>query len=123
MKLHDLYTFNKNFTIKVRCIKKTEMKDSNNINEVGNFYSFIVIDKTKTEIQVTCFNKVAQNIYNTINEEHVYRIKGGCVKKSKQKYKAVVNDSILFSRSSAKSFDLKTLKIAIFLTSCTNSHQ
>lgn len=82
MKLHDLYTFNKNFTIKVRCIKKTEMKDSNNKNEVRNLYSFIVNDKTKTEIQVTCFNKVAQNIYNTINEEHVNRIKGGCVKKS-----------------------------------------
>ena len=92
MELRALSTFSKDFTIKVRCNKKTDMKHYKNAKGDGNLFSFVVIDSTGTEMQVTCFNKVAQDIYNTINEGHVYRIKGGSVKMNDRKYNAINND-------------------------------
>ena len=101
--LRQLTTFSQDFIILVRVIKKSEIKIfAHSVNEqlYSKLFYFVVLDKDGDEIQVSCYNKVAERLYLSIIENEVYEIKGGYVKRNDKKfipvrseYKIVLNEN------------------------------
>ena len=97
-----LTTFTKTFCILVRVLTKSQMKNlfATNANPRGAWFYFVGIDKDRVEIQIMCFNKIAENYYKIIKEDEIYEITDGFVKVNDNKnvittseYKIVLNDS------------------------------
>ncbi|MCQ2820921.1 MAG: hypothetical protein MJ252_26990 [archaeon] len=88
-----LTTFSRDFTILVRVTAKTEIKTfSNSHTPNGKLFSVNIIDKQGTEMQITCFNKVAEKFYEAFQKDCVYEIKGGYVKINDKKYTTIKSD-------------------------------
>ena len=98
--LKELTTFSRDFIIFVRIIKKSEIKvfetrninDSNILTGQGKLFYFTVLDKEGNEMQCTCFNKSVDKLYNLIEENKLYEIKGGYVKINDKKYTRIKSD-------------------------------
>ena len=97
-----LTTFTKTFCILVRVLTKSQIKNlfSTNANPRGSWFYFVGIDKDRVEIQIMCFNKIAEHYYQIIKEDEIYEITDGFVKVNDNKniittseYKIVLNDS------------------------------
>ena len=101
--LRQLTTFSQDFIILVRVIKKSEIKifaHSASEQLYSKLFYFVGLDKDGDEIQISCFNKVAERLYLSIIENEVYEIKGGYVKRNDKKfiparseYKIVLNEN------------------------------
>lgn len=101
--LRQLTTFSQDFIILVRVIKKSEIKifaHSASEQLYNKLFYFVGLDKDGDEIQISCFNKVAERLYLSIIENEVYEIKGGYVKLNDKKfiparsqYKIVLNEN------------------------------
>lgn len=88
--LKRLTTFSRDFIICARVIQKTEMKKfSNNSQSNGRLFSFDILDKDGTEMQVTCFNKAADKFFDIIEKDQIYEINGGYIKLNNQKYSSI----------------------------------
>jgi replication factor A1 len=92
--LKQLTTFSSNFIIFVRVTKKSEIKtfESKNNSNQGKLFYFFVLDRDGNEMQCTCFNKAVDKFYDTIEEDQIYEINGGCVKINDKKYTKIKSD-------------------------------
>lgn len=90
--LNQLSTFTKDLVIMVRVIKITEMKSFYSNKGAGCVFSFIVLDKEGTEMQVCCFNKIAEKFNGKVKESQTYILRFGYVKNNDKKYNNIKND-------------------------------
>lgn len=88
MPLTSLTTFTKDINIKVRVLKKGDIKDFNGKNP-GKLFSFNILDDQGTEMQVTCFTRACEKFYNLIQEKKIYEIQGGYIKPADKKFSSV----------------------------------
>lgn len=94
--LNTLSTFTKDLFILVRCIKKYEKKQfRNNKGSESSVFNFVIIDKEKTQMQVSCFNKTAERLCSFINEGSIYEIIGGYIKLNDHKYNSTKTDYMI----------------------------
>lgn len=84
--LSHLTTFTKDLCIHVRCSSKSEIRRFKNQRGNGCLFNFIVLDSNGDEMQITCFNKVAEKLNDLINEGSMYEIIGGYVKVKDKQY-------------------------------------
>ena len=61
-----LNQFNKDWCIKVRVVKKNELRTYKNARGEGCILSFDLIDADGTMIQATCFNDKAKELVNSV---------------------------------------------------------
>lgn len=96
MSLNSLTSYTKDLVILVRVIKKTEKKTFNsnfkNRSFEGCVFNFNILDTEGTEMQVNCFNKIADKLYPVIKIGHVYEIIGGYIKANDHKYNHTKSD-------------------------------
>ena len=92
-KLLQLSTFTKDLCILVRCMSKTE-KRTYKTSKGGNctVFNFIVMDSENTEMQISCFGKIADNFSLIVQEGMMYEIIGGYVKLNDHKYNSTKAD-------------------------------
>ena len=95
-----LNTFSRDIELLARVTDKTELKEYKNEKGIGHIFNINVIDQEGTEMQVACFNKVANKFHSIIKENSVYEIIGGFVKVNNKKfnptnfeYQLILNDS------------------------------
>ena len=79
-----LYT--KDPTIYVRVVSKGQLKTFNSSRGFGCLFTFNVIDKEGTEMQISCFNKAADKFHKIIENKMICIIKGGYVKVNDKKF-------------------------------------
>lgn len=93
MPLAQLSTFTKDLVVHIRVIKVSELKSyTSKQGGQGCLFSFIIIDKEGTEMQVGCFNKVAEKFSSIVKLYKVYVIKGGFVKVNDKKFNSTKAD-------------------------------
>lgn len=120
--LNKLSTFTKDLTVVVRVIKISEMKSFYSNKGQGCLFTFIVLDKEGTEMQVACFNKVAEKFHTKVKNMKVYAIKGGYVKvndkkfnNTKAEFKIVLEDKSIMEEiqdnGSIKMYALEVIKL------------
>ena len=95
MPVSALNQFNKDWCIKVRIVKKNELRTYKNARGEGCILSFDLIDKEGTMIQATCFNEKAKELVNSVQQGKVYTISGGMVKIANKKFTSIKNDYCL----------------------------
>lgn len=91
MQLSTLSTFTKDMQVLVRCTKKSEKKSFKSPKE-GSVFNFVIMDTEGSEMQVSCFNKVANKLYPVIQEGGLYEIIGGYIKINDKKYNQTKSD-------------------------------
>ena len=84
--LSQLSTYTKDLCVVVRAIKVSEMKSFYTNKGQGCLFTFTVLDKEGTEMQVACFNKTAEKFHQRVIQAKVYVIKGGYVKVNDKKF-------------------------------------
>lgn len=86
-KLSQLTTFTKDLAILVRCMKRTEKKTYKTSKGTDcTVFNFVVMDSENTEMQISCFGKIADKFYPVIIEGKMYELIGGYVKVNDHKY-------------------------------------
>lgn len=86
-KLQQLTTFTKDLSILVRCMKKSEKRTYKTSKGVDcTVFNFTVMDSENTEMQISCFGKIAEKFCPVIIEGKMYEIIGGYVKVNDHKY-------------------------------------
>lgn len=68
----------------------------------GCLFSFVIMDREGTEMQVTAFNKACEKNYDLVKENHIYEIKGGYVKINDRKFTSVKSDYKLILDDNSK---------------------
>ena len=86
-KLQQLSTFTKDLSILVRCMRRTDKKTFKT-NKGSDFtvFNFVVMDSENTEMQISCFGKIAEKFFPLIREGRMYEIIGGYVKVNDRKF-------------------------------------
>ena len=85
-------TYSRDFTLLARVVKKNEMKHWSNDKGSGEIFTFTLLDESNTEIECTAFRDAAKNVFNLIQENCVYQIKGCYAKINDKKYTSNKND-------------------------------
>ncbi|GLT91316.1 hypothetical protein SLE2022_092090 [Rubroshorea leprosula] len=89
------------WTIKVRVTSKAELRSYNNARGEGKVFSFDLLDSDGGEIRATCFNAVAEQFYNQIEEGRVYSISKGSLKHARKDFNHLHNDHEILLDSSS----------------------
>jgi replication factor A1 len=84
-----LTSSSKDFVIKARITKKSDMKEWKNERGTGKLFSVNIIDSFNEEISVTFFKEEAEKFYGMIEEGKVYIFKNGQVKISNKKFQSI----------------------------------
>ncbi|KAF2876797.1 replication protein-like protein A 70 kDa DNA-binding subunit [Massariosphaeria phaeospora] len=80
------------WTIRARCTQKGDMKTWHNAKGEGKLFSVNLLDDT-AEIRATCFNDVAEKLYDVFQEGVVYYIGAPCrVTLAKKQFSNLPND-------------------------------
>lgn len=94
--LNQLSNFSRDIRILVRVIKKSTIKNfgaPSGDKNPGRLFNLNIIDKEKNEMQVTCFNRGVDKLYDVFQENSIYEIQGGYVKLNDPKYYSGANKS------------------------------
>ncbi|GAA0166181.1 DNA metabolism protein [Lithospermum erythrorhizon] len=84
------------WTIKARVTVKGKLRHFNKPGGDGKVFSFELLDSDGGEIKVTCFNIVADQFYNQIEQGKVYMISKGSVRPAQKNYNHLCNDYEIF---------------------------
>ena len=84
-----LSSSSKDFSLKARVTKKSEMKEWKNDRGSGKLFSVNIIDTYNEEISITFFKEEAEKFYGMIEEGKVYIFKNGQVKISNKRFQSV----------------------------------
>jgi replication factor A1 len=87
-----LTTFTKDINILVKISKKYPVKSFQGKNGDGTLFSFNIIDKEGTEMQVTGFTKAVNKFAEMLKEGSVYEIRGGYLKINDRKFATVKSE-------------------------------
>jgi replication factor A1 len=87
-----LSTFTKEISLLIKVSKKYPVKPFQSKSGNGTLFSFNIIDKDGTEMQVTGFTKAVDKFANLLKEGSVYEIKGGFLKVNDMKFAMVKSD-------------------------------
>ena len=90
-----LNTFTQDWVIKVKVVKKYELKHWNNARGTGTLLNIDLMDKSNGQIQATFFNDAANKWYEQLEEGKVYSMRGGQVKLANKRYTTIPNDHCL----------------------------
>jgi hypothetical protein len=90
--LYALSSFSKDFTIVVKIICKNSMKHFTNNKGDGCLFRFIMMDNEGTEMECTAFNIAAKKVYELLQKDKVYSIKGAYIKINDKKFSSMKND-------------------------------
>lgn len=82
----------KDFTIKARVTRKTDMKEWKNERGAGKLFSINIIDTFNEEISVNFFKEEAEKFYPMIEVGSVYIFKNGQVRISNKKFQTIDNE-------------------------------
>ncbi|KAF6146276.1 hypothetical protein GIB67_011748 [Kingdonia uniflora] len=80
------------WTIKARVTSKKDLRQYTNARGPGKVFSFELLDSEGGEIQVTCFNAVADQFFNEIEAGRVYLISKGMLKPASKNFSRLAND-------------------------------
>ncbi|OVA18441.1 zinc finger protein [Macleaya cordata] len=80
------------WTIKARVTSKKDLRRYNNARGEGKVFSFDLLDSDGGEIQVTCFNAVADQFYDQIEAGKVYLISRGMLKPASKNFNRLQNE-------------------------------
>ncbi|CDW80181.1 replication protein a 70 kda dna-binding subunit-like [Stylonychia lemnae] len=95
MPIKALTSFNYEWTIKARVIKKHETKTWKNKRSEGQLLNIDLMDSYGTQIQSTFFREALRKYGSMIEERKVYLFSNGQVKISNQKFTSIKNDFCL----------------------------
>jgi replication factor A1 len=87
-----LTTFTKEICILVKIVKKYPTKTFASKNGEGTLFSFNIVDRDGTEMQVTGFTKAVQKFANFLKEGAIYEVKGGYLKINDRKFANVKSE-------------------------------
>jgi len=90
--LSGLSSFSKDFTVVVKITVKNPMKTYTNQKGEGCLFGFTMIDSEGTEMECTAFNVAAKKVYDILQKDKVYSIKGAYIKINDKKFASVKND-------------------------------
>ena len=111
--LSQLTTFTKDIKLLVKINKIFKPKEFKSNKNNGTLFSFTIIDKEGSEMQVTGFTKAYEKFYNNICEGEIYEIYGGYLKVNDRKFSSLKSDYKLYVDESTeiiksdKTFDIK----------------
>ncbi|KAF5183204.1 Replication protein a subunit [Thalictrum thalictroides] len=80
------------WTVKARVTSKKDLRHYSNARGEGKVFSFDLLDSDGGEIQVTCFNAVADQFYDIIEAGKVYLISQGTLKPASKNFSRLQND-------------------------------
>lgn len=89
--IEGLSPYQNNWTIKARVTQKTDIKTWSNQRGEGKLFSVTLMDET-AEIRATGFNAVVDELYDKLQEGHVYYISKARVNLAKKKFSNIAND-------------------------------
>ncbi|KAL6301589.1 replication factor-a protein [Sparassis latifolia] len=89
--IESLSPYQNHWTIKARVTQKTDIKTWSNQRGEGKLFSVILIDETG-EIKATGFNAAVDELYDKLQEDHVYYISKGRVNLAKRQYSSLPNE-------------------------------
>ena len=92
--LSTLNPYQNSFTIKVKCISKDKIRNWSNNNRKGTVSSLEVIDKQRSQIEITLFSEFVDKFYNLFEINCCYVISNGTIKDSNSKYHQVAKEII-----------------------------
>jgi len=82
----DLNPYQARWKIKVRVIKKLNLRTWNNTRGEGKFFSVNLLDSNGGEIRATMFNEAADKFYSIFDEGRVYTISNGQIKLANRRF-------------------------------------
>lgn len=97
--LQNLNTFSRDIEILVRIIDKCDLRQYQNEKGLGQLFNMICTDKDGSEMQISCFNKIAEKFFQQIQEGHVYEIIGGFIKTNNTKYVSNIEYQLILNES------------------------
>ena len=77
MPIKHLNTFNRDWCIKARILKKAELRSWKNAKGEGFILNMDLIDREGTMIQATAFNDTAKTFNEEIEQNKIYTFAGG----------------------------------------------
>ncbi|KAK1438236.1 hypothetical protein QVD17_04042 [Tagetes erecta] len=80
------------WTIKARVTAKAELRHYHNAKGDGKVFSFDLLDSAGGEIRATCFNAVADQLYDQIEAGKVYFVSKGNIKPAQKAFNHLKND-------------------------------
>ncbi|KAK9144163.1 hypothetical protein Sjap_004066 [Stephania japonica] len=89
------------WTIKARVTSKKDLRRYNNARGEGKVFSFDLLDSDGGEIQVTCFNAVADQFYDQIEAGKVYLISRGTLKPASKNFNRLQNEYEIYLESTS----------------------
>ena len=100
--LEDVFTpikalshFSSDWCIRVRILKRSELRSYKNEKGEGVLLNMDLIDREGTMIQATAFGEVAEELDGLMVPNELYTIAGGAVKMANRKYTPIKNDHCL----------------------------
>lgn len=91
MPISALSPYTEGWTIRARCIQKTDIKTWTNAKGEGKLFSATLIDGTG-EIRITAFNEQVDQFYEVLQTGQAYAISSGQVRPSKRAFNNTKND-------------------------------
>ena len=95
MPVNCLNTFTQDWTLKVKVMKKYELKHWNNQRGSGNILNLDLMDASNTMITATFYNEAAIKWNELIQEGRVYKMANGNVKLANKRYTTIPHDHCL----------------------------
>jgi len=93
--LNQITTFNKNFSVKVRILNKTELIPY--VTKTNGVYlTMFVIDASNQEMEIKVFNSAAEKAHKLFEEKAIYKISGLYVKLNDKRYSVIKSDFCLY---------------------------
>lgn len=77
MPIKAINTFNMDWRIKARVVKKGAMRTYNNAKGPGKLFNIDLVDRDNTQIQATFFNDSADRFFDRLQEQKVYVFANG----------------------------------------------
>ncbi|XP_057813034.1 replication protein A 70 kDa DNA-binding subunit A [Cryptomeria japonica] len=89
------------WTIKARVTAKGDLRRFNNAKGDGKVFSFDLLDSEGGEIRITCFNSVADQFYDRIENGRVYMVSKGSLKPAQKNFNHLNNEWEIFLESTS----------------------